>query len=47
MFLREMSLSTEQRLANTREMHLPKIIELLDMSETTHQKVWYLLELRP
>ncbi|XP_073461747.1 hydrocephalus-inducing protein homolog [Aquarana catesbeiana] len=37
-FLREMSLSTEQRLANTREMHLPKIIELLDMSETTHQK---------
>ncbi|XP_068116429.1 hydrocephalus-inducing protein homolog [Hyperolius riggenbachi] len=37
-FLREMALSTEQRLANTREMRLPKIVQLLDMSETTHQK---------
>ncbi|KAM9301954.1 hydrocephalus-inducing protein homolog [Gastrophryne carolinensis] len=37
-FLREMSLSTEQRLANTREMRLPRIVQLLDMSETSHQK---------
>ncbi|OCT82470.1 hypothetical protein XELAEV_18025000mg [Xenopus laevis] len=37
-FLKEMSLSTEERLANTREMHPPKIIQLLDMSETTYQK---------
>ncbi|KAM8946018.1 LOW QUALITY PROTEIN: hydrocephalus-inducing protein homolog [Pelodytes ibericus] len=37
-FLREMSLTTEQRLSNTREMHPPQIIQLLDMSETTHQK---------
>ncbi|XP_075045519.1 hydrocephalus-inducing protein homolog [Mixophyes fleayi] len=37
-FLREMSLTTEQRLANTREMHPPKIIQLLDMSESSHQK---------
>ncbi|KAM4722980.1 hydrocephalus-inducing protein homolog [Rhinophrynus dorsalis] len=37
-FLREMSLTTEQKLASTREMHPPRIIELLDMSETTHQK---------
>ncbi|XP_069510876.1 hydrocephalus-inducing protein homolog [Ambystoma mexicanum] len=37
-FLMEMSLSTEQKLANTREMHPPRIIQLLDMSETSHQK---------
>ncbi|XP_062403912.1 hydrocephalus-inducing protein homolog [Sardina pilchardus] len=37
-FAKEMSLSTEERLANTSEMHLPRILELLDMSETTHQK---------
>uniref|UniRef100_A0A8D0G7T0 HYDIN/VesB/CFA65-like Ig-like domain-containing protein n=1 Tax=Sphenodon punctatus TaxID=8508 RepID=A0A8D0G7T0_SPHPU len=37
-FLKEMSLTTEQRLANTHEMHRPQIIELLDMSETSHQK---------
>ncbi|KAJ8406634.1 hypothetical protein AAFF_G00302080 [Aldrovandia affinis] len=37
-FAREMSQSTEQRLANTHEMHPPRILELLDMSETTHQK---------
>uniref|UniRef100_A0A452UUD3 Uncharacterized protein n=1 Tax=Ursus maritimus TaxID=29073 RepID=A0A452UUD3_URSMA len=38
-FLKEMSLTTEQRLANTRLMCRPQIIELLDMGETTHQKV--------
>ncbi|XP_066439738.1 hydrocephalus-inducing protein homolog isoform X2 [Eleutherodactylus coqui] len=37
-FLREMSFTTEQRLANTTEMHPPRIIQMLDMSETTHQK---------
>ncbi|XP_066569678.1 hydrocephalus-inducing protein homolog [Amia ocellicauda] len=37
-FIQEMALTTEQRLANTHEMHPPRIIELLDMSETTHQK---------
>ncbi|CAH2323836.1 Hypothetical predicted protein [Pelobates cultripes] len=37
-FLREMSLSTEQKLANTKVMYPPRIIELLDMSETSHQK---------
>eukprot|EP00079_Xenopus_tropicalis_P024447 XP_012817094.1 PREDICTED: hydrocephalus-inducing protein homolog isoform X1 [Xenopus tropicalis] len=37
-FLKEMSLTTEERLASTREMHPPRIIQLLDMSETTHQK---------
>ncbi|NXA22511.1 HYDIN protein, partial [Ibidorhyncha struthersii] len=37
-FLKEMSLTTEQRLASTREMRRPRIIQLLDMSETSHQK---------
>ncbi|XP_016051807.1 PREDICTED: hydrocephalus-inducing protein homolog [Miniopterus natalensis] len=37
-FLKEMSLTTEQRLANTRLMCRPQVIELLDMGETTHQK---------
>ncbi|XP_073081517.1 hydrocephalus-inducing protein homolog [Manis javanica] len=37
-FLKEMSLTTEQRLANTRLMCRPQIIELLDMGKTTHQK---------
>lgn len=38
-FLKEISLTTEQRLASTHEVHLPRIIQLLDMSETSHQKV--------
>ncbi|XP_077166200.1 hydrocephalus-inducing protein homolog isoform X2 [Paroedura picta] len=37
-FLKEMSLTTEQKLASTREMCLPRIVQLLDMSETSHQK---------
>ncbi|XP_078527074.1 hydrocephalus-inducing protein homolog isoform X2 [Lissotriton helveticus] len=37
-FLMEMSLTTEQKLARTRDMHPPKILRLLDMSETSHQK---------
>ena len=38
-FLKEMSMDTKQKLANTHEMHLPKIVELLDMGETSLQKV--------
>ncbi|XP_075621905.1 hydrocephalus-inducing protein homolog [Balearica regulorum gibbericeps] len=37
-FLKEMSLTTEQRLANTREMRRPRIIQLLDMSESSCHK---------
>ncbi|KAH0619415.1 hypothetical protein JD844_000028 [Phrynosoma platyrhinos] len=37
-FLKEMSLTTEQKLASTHEVHLPRIVQLLDMSETSHQK---------
>ncbi|KAM9289560.1 hydrocephalus-inducing protein homolog [Morus bassanus] len=37
-FLKEMSLTTKQRLASTLEMRQPQIIQLLDMSETSHQK---------
>ena len=35
----EMALTTDERLNQTHEMRVPQIIELLDMSETTHQKV--------
>ena len=38
-FLKEMSMDTKQKLASTHEMHLPKIVELLDMGETSLQKV--------
>ncbi|KAM9214465.1 hydrocephalus-inducing protein homolog [Leptosomus discolor] len=37
-FLKEMSLTTKQRLASTREMRRPRIIHLLDRSETFHPK---------
>ncbi|XP_049339422.1 hydrocephalus-inducing protein homolog isoform X2 [Astyanax mexicanus] len=37
-YAQEMSQTTEERLANTYEMHPPRILELLDMSITTHQK---------
>ncbi|KAL6479129.1 hypothetical protein MHYP_G00125620 [Metynnis hypsauchen] len=37
-YAHEMSQTTEERLANTHEIHPPRILELLDMSETTHQK---------
>ncbi|XP_074055255.1 hydrocephalus-inducing protein homolog isoform X3 [Macrotis lagotis] len=37
-FLKEMSLSTEERLSSTRVMCRPQVTELLDMGETTHQK---------
>lgn len=38
-FLAEMQLTTEEKLRLTCEMRIPQIVELLDMSETTHQKV--------
>lgn len=34
-----MSLDTQQKLLNTREMYIPKIIALSDMSETSLQTV--------
>ncbi|XP_074783220.1 hydrocephalus-inducing protein homolog isoform X2 [Athene noctua] len=37
-FLKEMSLTTQQRLASTREMRLPRITQLLDMGEASHHK---------
>ncbi|XP_051884712.1 hydrocephalus-inducing protein homolog [Pristis pectinata] len=37
-FMREMSLDTKQKLADTHEMYLPPIVELLDMTDTTLQK---------
>ncbi|CAF0941486.1 unnamed protein product [Adineta steineri] len=36
-FLKEMSLDTQQKLLNTREMHIPYIIALSDMAETSLQ----------
>ena len=38
-FMFQMSMDTEKKLANTRDMRKPQKVELLDMSETTHQKV--------
>lgn len=38
-YTQEMLQSTEERMANTNEMHPPQILELLDMSKTTHHKV--------
>ena len=35
----QMSMNTEQKLANMHTMNMPHKKELLDMSETTHQKV--------
>ncbi|TRY66369.1 hypothetical protein DNTS_003345, partial [Danionella cerebrum] len=37
-YAREMSQTTEERLSKTNEMCLPRILQLLDMSETTHHK---------
>uniref|UniRef100_A0A670KA82 HYDIN axonemal central pair apparatus protein n=1 Tax=Podarcis muralis TaxID=64176 RepID=A0A670KA82_PODMU len=37
-FLKAMTLTTEQMLANTHEVRRPRIVQLLDMSETSHQK---------
>ncbi|XP_074738457.1 hydrocephalus-inducing protein homolog [Strix uralensis] len=37
-FLKEMSLTTKQRLASTQEMRRPRITQLLDMGEASHHK---------
>ncbi|CAM9160725.1 unnamed protein product [Bubo scandiacus] len=37
-FLKEMSLTTKQRLASTQEMRRPQITQLLDMGEASHHK---------
>ena len=36
-----MSMDTKQKLLSTYEVYLPQIIELLDMGETSLQKVIY------
>lgn len=38
-FMKEIAQSTEEKLANTHEMRIPQIIELLDMGDNTYQKV--------
>ena len=38
-FLFQMLMNTEQKLANMHTMNIPQKVELLDMAETTHQKV--------
>lgn len=40
-FLKEMSLTTEQRLASTHSTRRPHIVQLLDMSDTSYQKVLF------
>jgi len=38
-FMFQMSMDTEKKLSNTRDMRRPQKVELLDMAETTHQRV--------
>lgn len=38
-YTQEMLQSTEERLANSKELHPTRILELLDISRTTHHKV--------
>lgn len=38
-FMFTMAMDTKERLQNMHTMKVPPKIELLDMSETTHQKV--------
>ena len=38
-YMKELAQTTEERLANTHDMKIPQIIELMDMGENTHQKV--------
>lgn len=37
--MKEVAQTTEEKLANTHNMRVPHIIELLDMGDNTHQKV--------
>ena len=38
-YMFDMQMNTEQRLANTHTMKIPRKIELLDMADTSLQKV--------
>ncbi|XP_033116735.1 hydrocephalus-inducing protein homolog isoform X2 [Anneissia japonica] len=38
-FMREMAQSTHEKLANTHDMRIPQVVELLDMGDTTYQMV--------
>jgi len=38
-YLADMSLTTQEKLGQTREAYPPRIIELLDITTTSHQKV--------
>lgn len=38
-FMKEIAQTTEEKLANTHNMRIPQIIELLDMGDNTCQKV--------
>ena len=38
-FMFQMSMNTEQKLANMHTMKIPKKIEFLDMADTSYQKV--------
>lgn len=38
-YIQEMLQSTEERLANTNEIYRPRILELLDMNQSTNHKV--------
>ena len=40
-FLFQMSMDTEKKLANMHTMNVPRKVELLDMADTTHQKVYH------
>ena len=40
-YMFQMSMNTEQKLANMHTMNLPRKIQLLDMEDTTHQKVFF------
>ena len=42
-YLAEMRLTTEEKLGQTKEAYPPRIIELLDLATTSHQKVGDLL----
>ena len=40
-FMFDMQMDTEQKLANTHSMRIPRKIELLDMADTSLQKVLF------
>ena len=42
-FMFDMQMDTDQKLANTHTMNIPKKVELLDMADTSLQKVHFLI----